>query len=134
MGLRDTHKGITIGRQFPITGDGTLAGSESVAALAGVALTEGTYYYSIPVIGNSAVDVTLRPSSISGAITPALYKTMVDRQTIKGAEVPFGAALVDDTQATQSITDLRGEQRVILKIEVPSGASVTFDQAEYSAL
>lgn len=113
---------------------GDLSGNLAQSLLSGATLPTGTFYYAIPVAGVAALDVTLRMASHTGTV-PAitLYPTLNDNVSIKGTATNV-TALVDATQATTSVTTLRGERVWILKIVVPAASSTTFDQAEYSAL
>lgn len=137
--------GAVLGRQESITGTnanvaGTLAlGDVSpsaglVATLSGATLATGSFYYAIPCGGCATLDVTLRMSAHTGTVaTITLYPTLKDQVTIKGTATSV-TTLVDAAQATTSVLTLRGERVWILKIVVPSSASITFDQAEFSAL
>jgi hypothetical protein len=125
--------GAAAGRQAQIGGAGDAAEDDGGAPLAGQTLTEGTYTYELPVSGAAAVDVTLKASSVTGTIAPTIYPTYVDGLTAKGTPVAFDT-LANDTLQTKSIETLRGERVVMLEIVVGAGESVTFSQAEYSAL
>lgn len=103
------------------------------ATLAGATLSTGTYYYFIPTAGVAELDVTLRASAVTGTHTITLYPVLSDCVSIKGTATSV-SALVAATQATTSLTTLRGERGVILKIVVDAASSLTFDQADYSAL
>lgn len=111
-----------------------------VPASTGVVLTVGTYYFFIPAAGCSAVDVTLRASANAtniDATNTKLYKVLSDGVTEKmGSTGTSGAVtfaiFANATQQTASITTMRGERGCLLKLVLTG--SVTFDQAEFSAL
>lgn len=141
-------KGAATGWQGKITGtllnvtgtlvrsdvDGNAGATFAGQPLAGATLAASTTtYYYIPVAGCAAVDVTLRASTVTGTHTITLYPVLSDGVTIKGTATSV-AALAAATQATTSITTLRGEQGVILKIVVNAASSLVFDQADFSAL
>lgn len=127
------------GRQNVIRGSGTLpdaAEPSTPAALAGVTLSTGTYNYSIPVDGAGAVDVVLRTSAATGtglSSTATIQATLNDGVTLKGSTTAASATFVNGTAQILSLTALRGEKVVNLRIVVPATSSVTFDQAEFSA-
>lgn len=140
--------GAAGGRQQKITGTnvsitGTLTradldgNSTSAAAsipLAGAgSLGPGTYYYFLNTGGSAAVDVTLRASTVTGTHTITLYPVLSDGVTIKGTATSV-SALVASTQATTSLTTLRGERGCLLKVVVNGASALVFDQAEFSAL
>lgn len=98
-----------------------LAGAGSLAA--------GTYYYWIPTAGCTSLDVTLRLSA-GTAPTITLYPTLSDNISIKGTAT--SVSTITSTQATTSLTTLRGERGCILKLV--AAAVFTIDQADYSCL
>jgi hypothetical protein len=148
-------EGAITGWQGPIQGtlaavSGTptykdLEGNATVNAgarqpLAGATLATGTYYFFIPTSGCSAVDVTLRETAGNANIDTTntkLFRVLVDGVSEKmnaagiSAAVAFGA-FTNALQQTASVTGLRGERGVLLKLVLTG--SVTFDQAEFSAL
>jgi hypothetical protein len=110
--------------------------SDDWKALAGAVLPIGTYFFAIPVSGAVAVDVTLRASA--GAATASIYRVLADHITEKmdpaGASAAQAfAAFVIGTQQTVSITGLRGEAIVLLKVVV-AVAGFTLDQAFFSSM
>lgn len=114
--------------------DGNAGAADAGIPLAGGGtLATGTYYFYIPVAGCAAVDVTLRASTVTGTHTITLYPVLSDGVSIKGTATSV-TALSANTQATTSLTTLRGERGVILKIIVAGASSLVFDQAEASAL
>lgn len=121
----------------PVIGD--ISGM-SFGKLAGQVLATGTFYYFLPVSGVSAVDVTLIMSAHTGsAPTVTLYKLLSDKLTEKldstgGTTARVTITLTDGTQITGSMTGMRGEQGLMLKVVVPSSATATFTVAEFSAL
>lgn len=96
-------------------------------------LGPGTYYYYLNCGGAAAIDVTLRASTVTGTHTITLYPVLSDGVTIKGTATSV-SSLVANTQATTSLTTLRGERGVMLKIVVNGASALVFDQAEHSAL
>lgn len=124
--------------------DGNSLATPATQPLAGATLAaSSTYYYYIPTAGASAVDVTLRTSGATGtglSSATTIYKVLSDGITEKmnaagaSAAVVMASPYVNGTQVTASITGLRGEQGVLLKIVVPAASTVTFDQADWSAL
>lgn len=125
------------GTNLAVSGTLTVAdldgnGKSAVAGtpLAGASLTTGTYYYYIPVAGCQNLDVTLRLAS--GTVpTITLYPVLSDGVSIKGTATSV-TALVAAAQATTSLTTLKGERGVILKIV--AGGTCSLDQADYSAI
>lgn len=115
--------------------EGNTGSASATQPLAGATLAaSSTYYYAIPTAGCAALDVTLRMSSHTGTVpTITLYPTLSDNISIKGTATAV-SSLVDATQATTSVTTLRGERVWILKIVVPAASTATFDQGDYSAL
>ncbi|MGN6205974.1 hypothetical protein [Humibacter sp.] len=114
--------------------DGNTGSVSATQPLAGAgSLGPGTYYYAIPTAGCSALDVTLRASTVTGTHTITLYATLSDNITIKGTATSV-TALTANTQATTSVTTLRGERIWILKIVVNAASALVFDQADASAL
>lgn len=112
----------------------TGAGAANVPLAGQTLAASSTYYYAIPTSGCSALDVTLRMASHTGTVpTITLYPTLSDYVSIKGTATSV-SSLSDATQATTSVTTLRGERIWILKIVVPAASTATFDQADYSAL
>lgn len=116
-------------------------GVGSHVALTGATLASGTYYFLIPAAGCAAVDVTLRASANATNIDTTnskVYRVLSDWVTEKmgatgsSTAVTFGGAFANGTQQTASVTTLRGERGVLLKLVLTG--SVTFDQAESSAL
>lgn len=128
------------GWQDYLRGAGTQTGLDSMKRLvdAGTNSTAGTYFYAVPCFGANAVDITLRASTLTGTVTVTAYKTLGDGFTEKmdatGASAAITITLVAATQKTGSITTLRGERIVILKIVIAGSSSVAFDQAEFSAI
>lgn len=116
-----------------IDGNAGAADAGIMLAGGGTLAASGTYYFYIPVAGCAAVDVTLRASTVTGTHTITLYPVLSDGVTIKGTATAV-SSLVAATQATTSITTLRGEKGVILKIVVAAASTLAFDQAEASAL
>ena len=119
------------GRQAHIRGGGleTDKSFDTATKLAGVALAASTtYFYRIPTAGSTQLDITLKPSSVSGTVTITAYATLADGITQKGSSVnlttPSGT-----TQATDSITTLAGERYWVLKIVVSGGGGLTLSQA-----
>lgn len=131
----DAIERIYTGRQLPICGNGTIPDTlDRPPKLEGVTLSAaGTYLYSMPTKGAAEIDVTVRPSAVSGTVTVSAYTTLRDGVTIKGAAVA-GAALAAATQQTITIQSLRGVQYCVFKVVVAAASSVTFDQAEFSTL
>ena len=124
------------GRQAHIRGGGaeTDKSFDTATKLAGVALAASTtYFYRIPTAGSTQLDITLKPSSVSGTITATAYATLADGITQKGTATtlttPSGT-----TQATDSITTLAGERFWVLKIVVAGASGLTLSQAEYTTL
>lgn len=130
--------GAAAGRQGPIRGSGTLASLTTEESLVkkltdmGAISTAGDYYFHIPVGGASLVQITLRTTAISGTVTCTFYRTLSDGVTIKGTATSLTTP--SSTQSTTEIATLAGERYGIVKITVAAASSVTFDQAEYSAL
>lgn len=113
---------------------GDISSNSAGNPLAGQVLATGTFYYALPVSGCSALDVTLRMSAHTGTVpTITLYPTLSDSVSIKGTATSV-TSLADATQATTTVTGLRGERVWLLKIVVPAASSATFDQADYSSL
>jgi hypothetical protein len=131
---------IATGRQLPIVGTGLAIDPSPELALAGQTLpANSTLLFALPVRGASSVDVLLRFSTVTATVpTASIYKTMADGLTEKmnaagaSAAVAF-AAFVNGVQQTASVTTLRGERVVLLKI-VTGANPPTIDQAEYSTL
>lgn len=131
----DAIERIYTGRQLPICGDGTLPDKfDRPPKLEGVVLSvANTYLYTMPTRGASEIDVTVRPSAVSGTVTISAYPTLRDGVTIKGTATA-GAALGAGTQQTITLQSLRGVQYCVFKVVVAAASSVTFDQAEFSTL
>lgn len=124
------------GRQAHIRGGGaeTDKSFDTATKLAGVALAASTtYFYRIPTAGSTQLDITLKPSSVSGTVTVTAYATLADGITQKGTATtlttPSGT-----TQVTDSITTLAGERFWVLKIVVAAASGLTLSQAEYTTL
>ena len=124
------------GRQAHIRGGGAENDKsfDTATKLAGVALAASTtHFYRIPTAGSTQLDITLKPSSVSGTVTVTAYATLADGITQKGSATnittPSGT-----TQATDSITTLAGERYWVLKIVVSGGGGLTLSQAEYTTL
>lgn len=133
----DTMERIYTGRQLPICGNGTIPDPESPvrpAKLEGVAIgASQTVYYSMNTSGSAEIDITLRPSAVSGTVTITCYPTLRDGVTIKGTATAFTAP-VAGTQETKTLQSLRGVRICVLKVVTAAASSITFDQAEYSTL
>lgn len=134
---------IVRGRQLTIVGSGVVPDTDATLAVALIARAlpaSGTYYFPLPVTGASAIDVILRLSAHTGTVpTASIYKTLLDGTTEKmdsagASEAVAFSAFVDGSQRKASITTLRGEKVVMLKIVVPGASTSTFDQGEYSSL
>jgi hypothetical protein len=97
---------------------------------AGALDVEGIYEMHIETYGVDAVDVTLRPSAVSGAFAPSAIITLADGSTQKAAVA--GANFAANTTQTLEVTGLLGERKVIVRFTVPAGGSVTFAIAEAS--
>lgn len=134
------------GWQYPITGtniavSGTVSRNDLEGAVNAVTATQklagavlaasSTYYYFLPTSGCAAVDVTLK-ATFTNAPTITIVPTLSDNVTAKGAATTL-TALVSGTQATGSLSGLRGERGCLLKI-VTAALGATFVDADYSAL
>lgn len=139
-GVRADHR-AAIGYAFQITGINRSAGSPSLdlvrtnneqpLTVMG-ALSTGTYWFFLPTAGGAAVDVIIAGTSTGTAPTVTMYPTKQDGLSQKGASataVTFGAS-----DAITSLSSLRGEPGVMVKVVVPAASTATFTTAEYSAL
>lgn len=131
----DPIERIYTGRQLPICGNGTIPDvTDRPAKLEGVAIgASQTLYYSMHTTGSAEIDITLRPSAVSGTVTITCYPTLRDGVTIKGTATAFTAPAAG-TQETKTLQSLRGCRIVVLKVETAAASSITFDQAEFSTL
>jgi hypothetical protein len=96
------------------------------------ALATGTYWFFLPTAGAQAIDVIIAGTSTGTGPTLTMYPVKADGLTQKGSTttaVTFGS-----TDTITSITTLRGEPGVMLKVSVPAASTATFTTAEYSAL
>ena len=104
-----------------------------VQDLTGATLATGTFYFFAATAGCSAVDLTFTATITGTAPTITVGPTLSDNITIKGTATAV-TALVSGTQATTSLTGLRGERGVLVKMVVPGASTALFTVAEYSAL
>lgn len=137
MNGHDNSEHIYQGRQLPICGSGVVpdvGGLIRQPKLEGVVLAASTtYYYSMATTGSAEIDITLRPSAVTGTVTITCYPTLRDGSTIKGTATSFTAPVVG-TQETKTLQSLRGCRVCVLKVVVAAASTITFDQAEFSTL
>lgn len=133
-------KYVVSGWQDYIRGGGTQASMDYPVRLidAGALSASTTYFYSIPCFGAATVQATLFPSIVTGTVTVTMYKTLTDnfteKQTDAGASEAVTITLVQGAYRGGTISNLRGERLVVLKIVVAAASTATFTTAEYSAL
>lgn len=96
------------------------------------ALSTGTYWFFLPTAGAVAIDVLIAGTSTGTAPTLTMYPVKADGLSQKGASVT--AVTFSGSDTITSITTLRGEPGVMLKVSVPAASTATFTTAEYSAL
>lgn len=91
---------------------------------AGSLAIAGTYLCYVDVPGLATVYAEVKPSAVSGSVTPSFYSTYHDgttaRTTASGA-----AAFVAGTAQSLSIA-LAGEKRCIFSFTVPGAGSINF--------
>jgi hypothetical protein len=129
--------GAAAGRQAKILGGGaeTDASLNTETKLEGVTLAASTtYFFRVPTAGATTLQVTLKPSSVTGTgPTTTAYATMLDGITQKGTAVSFTTPS-GTTQVVNEVTTLAGERYWMIKMVVPGASTCTFSQAEFNTL
>ena len=92
---------------------------------AGALSTAGTYVCHIDTHDWSALEAILKPSAVTGTVTPYLDRMYHNRREIR--DTVSGIAFVVATRQVLSTTTVIGTQRFQVRIVVAGGASVTFD-------
>lgn len=129
--------GAAAGRQAKIKG----GGAENDKSLNTTTLLEGvtlaastTYFYRIPTAGSAVLQVTLKPSSVTGTgPTITAYATLSDGITQKGTASSFTTPS-GTTQVVNEVATLAGERYWMVKMVVPGASTCTFSQAEFNTL
>ena len=129
--------GAAAGRQAKIKG----GGAENDKSLNTTTLLEGvtlaastTYFYRIPTAGSAVLQVTLKPSSVTGTgPTITAYATLSDGITQKGTASSFTTPS-GTTQVVNEVATLAGERYWMIKMVVPGASTCTFSQAEFNTL
>ena len=129
--------GAAAGRQAKIKG----GGAENDKSLNTTTLLEGvvlaastTYFYRIPTAGSAVLQVTLKPSSVTGTgPTITAYATLSDGITQKGTAACFTTPS-GTTQVVNEVSTLAGERYWMVKMVVPGASTCTFSQAEFNTL
>jgi len=91
---------------------------------AGALDVEGTYSCLIETHDWSALDVILKPSAVTGSITPVLNRLYLNRHAVRTAT--NGVACSAGVVQVISSTTVVGTQRFRLDIAVPASGSITF--------
>lgn len=129
--------GAAAGRQAKIKG----GGAENDKSLNTTTLLEGvtlaastTYFYRVPTAGSAVLQVTLKPSSVTGTgPTITAYATLSDGITQKGTAASFTTPS-GTTQVVNEVSTLAGERYWMVKMVVPGASTCTFSQAEFNTL
>ena len=85
---------------------------------------EGTYECLIETHDWSALEVILKPSAVTGTITPVLNRLYANRVEVRTAT--NGVAFIAGTPQTITSTTVVGTHRFRVDIAVGAGESVTF--------
>lgn len=119
---RSETQGLLLITSAP-AGDETKVGKPLIAV--GALAVEGTYRCMIHTHDWSALEVILKPSAVTGTITPQLHRMYLGGQAIRSTTNGVGASAgVTDVIATPTVA---GTQRFALDLAVPAGGSITFD-------
>lgn len=118
---RSETQGLLILTSTP-AGDEGLIGKPLIAV--GALAVEGTYSCMIHTHDWSALEVILKPSAVTGSVTPQLRRMYMGGQAVRSSTA--GAACVAGTTDVITASAVVGTQRFRVDIPVPAAGSITF--------